>query len=142
MENTTGYGPSMLSGQHFSRLLFDGDERNYELWETRFLAHLELRGLAGTLKTEPVFDGAAEGVEDARVADAGRNGQAYAELVQVLDNKSLSLIMREADGDGRKALKILRHHYAGKGNGGERSAQLILAVCGKHYTDERSPNVQ
>ena len=40
--------------------------------------------------------------------DTKRNEEAYNELIQFLDNKSQSLIMREA-------LKILRDHYAGKG---------------------------
>ena len=34
--------------------------------------------------------------------------------MQCLDNKSLSLVMRDAKHDGRKALEILREHYAGK----------------------------
>lgn len=88
---------------------------NYELWETWFLAHLQLRGLAGTIKAKPEIDPDAEDADDLKEADAEKNGQAYAELVQVLDNKSLSLIMREAAADGRKALRILREHYAGKG---------------------------
>ena len=47
--------------------------------------------------------------------DTERNEEAYNELIQFLDDKSLSLIMREASGDGREALRILRDHYAGKG---------------------------
>lgn len=35
----------------------------------------------------------------------------FAELIQFIDDKSLSLIMREANDDGEKALKILREHY-------------------------------
>lgn len=40
---------------------------------------------------------------------------AYAELIQFLDDKSLSLVMREAADDGRWALRILRDCYAGRG---------------------------
>ena len=34
-------------------------------------------------------------------------------LRQFLDDKSLSLVMRDAASDGRKALGILREHFAG-----------------------------
>ena len=36
-------------------------------------------------------------------------------MIQFLDDKSLSLIMRDATDNGRKALQILRDYYAGKG---------------------------
>lgn len=36
-------------------------------------------------------------------------------MIQVLDDKSLSLIMRETAEDGRKASQIVRDHYACKG---------------------------
>lgn len=107
MSIATGYGPSHTS-QRWFKLLFDGDEKNYELWETRFLAHMELRGLGAVLQQE------AEDDEDARAEDEAKNGEAYAELVQCLDDKSLSLVMRDARNNGRKALEILREHYAGK----------------------------
>ena len=47
--------------------------------------------------------------------DEEKNEEAYPELIQCLDEKSLSLIMRDAADDGRKALTILRDHYAGVG---------------------------
>ncbi|TWW61432.1 hypothetical protein D4764_04G0000780 [Takifugu flavidus] len=94
-------------GNRWVRLCFDGDERNYELWETKLLAHMRLLGLKETLLNEP----AADNVE----ADILKNEEPYAEMIQFLDDKSLSLIMREAADNGRKALKILRDHYAGKG---------------------------
>lgn len=93
------------------RLLFDGDEKSYELWETRFLAHMELRGLRDVILDNPEIDSEDEG---AIAEDEAKNGEAYAELVQCLDNKSLSLVMRDAKCDGRKALAILHEHYAGK----------------------------
>lgn len=135
MANSTGYGPSAMSSQRFSRLLFDGDERNYELWETRFLAHLELRGLSATIKTEPVIGGDEEDADALRTADTAKNAQAYAELVQVLDNTSLSLIMREAAADGRKALRILREHYAGKGKPRIVSLYCELAALHMHSNE-------
>ena len=47
--------------------------------------------------------------------DEAKNADAFAELVQCLDDRSLSLIIREAKDDGRKALKVLREHYQGNG---------------------------
>ena len=47
--------------------------------------------------------------------DTERNEEAYNELIQFLDDKSLSLIMREASDNGREPLRILRDHYTGKG---------------------------
>ena len=46
---------------------------------------------------------------------AATDEEAFAELIQFLDDKSLALVMRDARDDGRKALKILRAHYAGTG---------------------------
>ncbi len=47
--------------------------------------------------------------------DEARNATAFAELVQWLDDQSLSLIIRKARDDGRKSLKVLREYYQGKG---------------------------
>ncbi len=90
----------------WSRLVFDGDEKNYELWETKSLGHLYLQGLKETILNEP---------SDEDEEDAAKNAEAYAELIQFLDDKSLSLVMWEAADDGRAALEILREYYAGKG---------------------------
>ena len=48
--------------------------------------------------------------------DEAKNEECYAELIQFLGDKSLSLVMRDAADDGRKALKILREHYASQSN--------------------------
>ena len=45
--------------------------------------------------------------------DQSKNEEAFSK--QFLDDKSLSLIMRDAVDDGREALKILRAYYAGTG---------------------------
>ena len=92
MSNATGYGPSR-AGQRWFRLLFDGEEKSYELWETRFLAHMELRRLREVILKDPEIN---EDDEEALAEDEEKNGKAYAELVQCLDNKSLSLVMRDA----------------------------------------------
>ena len=83
-----GYGPR-------ARLLFDGDENQYDLWEVRFLGYLQLQGLKSVvLSTDDTID-------------ADKNERVFSEMVQVLDEKSLCLIMNDAADDGRAALKIL-----------------------------------
>ena len=44
-----------------------------------------------------------------------KNEEAFAELIQLLDDRSLSLVMRDAKDDGRRALRILQARYAGTG---------------------------
>ena len=88
----TGYGPS----NQWQNLIFEGDERKFEVWETKILGYMELRKLKETL----VGTGA---VND-------KNETAFAELIQLLGERSLSLVIREAKDDGRK---ILREFYAG-----------------------------
>ncbi|GFS13107.1 zinc knuckle [Elysia marginata] len=96
VHNATGYGP-----RH--RIIFDGDDRRYELWEVKFLGYMKHRGLDEVLKNLDL-----EGQLD---VDEAKNAEVYAELVQVLDDRSLSLIIRDAENDGRSAMKILRGHY-------------------------------
>lgn len=77
------------TSSRWSRLVFDGDEKNYELWETKFLGHLWFQKLKDT-----ILDGPAEGANAQALAeDAAKNAEAYAELIQFLDDKSLSLVM-------------------------------------------------
>jgi hypothetical protein len=52
---------------------------------------------------------------DERELDEARNETAFAELVQCLDDRSLSLIIREAGDYRRKSLTVLREYYQGKG---------------------------
>ena len=94
--DSTGYGPR-------KRLQFDGDERKYDLWEVKFLGYIRIK------KLHTVIDPSS--VSPLTAADADKNAEAYAELVQCLDDRSLSLVMRDAKDDGRLALKILREHY-------------------------------
>ena len=101
----TGYGPSGYQRQQ--RLYFDGDPNSFQIWETRFLAYLYT--LDETVHT--AISPKEEGKNDA--ADfPKKNRRAYAELVQVLDERSLQLIMRVAKDDGRLAFSILQKHYA------------------------------
>ncbi|KAJ8346770.1 hypothetical protein SKAU_G00281710 [Synaphobranchus kaupii] len=122
-QNATGYGPRLrTTGGRWQRLVFDGDENNYELWEVKFLGHMRLEGLKDTILS-------------AADPDAEKNAECYAELIQFLDDKSLSLVMREAADDGRKALKILRDHYASQGK--PRVISLYNELCSlKKESDE------
>ena len=104
VQNATGYGPRRDIPGRYGRLLFDGDERKYEQWEIKFLGYMRLQKLRDTIVAS----------DEDEVSD-DKNAEAFAELIQFLDDKSLSLIMRDAVDDGRKALKILRGHYAGTG---------------------------
>ena len=94
---STGYGPR-------PRLTFDGDETKFDLWEVKFLAYLRIQKMHVVL----------EEVNNDNV-DPEKNADLYAELIQVLDDRSLSLVMREAPNDGRKAFKTLKDHYRPKG---------------------------
>ena len=99
-DQSTGYGPRMAAGR-YARLIFDGDERKYESWEVKFLGYMRLLKLRDTILPPSGTD-----------VDADKNAEAFAELIQFLDDKSLSLVMRDAMDDGKKALEILRQHYA------------------------------
>ena len=97
--NSTGYGPRR-------GLLFDGNESKYELWEVKFLGYMRLQ------KLYKVF---VRDASEKDPPDASTQADAFAELVQCLDDRSLSLVIRDARDDGRKALEVLRQHYQGKG---------------------------
>ena len=88
-----GYGPGRAP-------VFTGDGEQYEMWELRFRAFLRLH------KLHKVVESDEEILVD-------QNAEVYANLVQVLDDKSLNLIIRDAQNDGRKGLKILKEHYLG-----------------------------
>ncbi|TWW71507.1 hypothetical protein D4764_16G0000040 [Takifugu flavidus] len=105
-EAKNGYGPSH-AGQRWFRLLSNSDEKSFELWETCFMAHGGLHSLRGIIEKGPEAD---EDDVEVFAEDEAKNGEAYAQLV---DNKSLSLVMRDAKRDGRRALEILQEHYAG-----------------------------
>ena len=100
---STGYGHSMSK-----QIMFDGDGDNYKIWETRFLAYLQTKGLKGTILSP--------------TPDTNKNKQCYAELVNCIDDKSLSIIMNEAPDDGQGAMKLLKNHYTSS------SKQRIMAL--------------
>ena len=96
------------AGTLHQQIVFDGTEDKYGLWETRFLSRLHILKLKDTILREPAGEAAV-------AADPVKNADCYAQLVNALDDKSLSLTSRhDAADDGRKALKLLREHYSGK----------------------------
>jgi hypothetical protein len=78
---STGYGPSRKS--RWSRLIFDGNESNYELWEEKLLAHIKLLKLKDTI------------LPSEEEANATKNEECYAELIQCLDDMHQSVISNE-----------------------------------------------
>ena len=101
--NSTGYGPS----SQWQNLYFNGDERKYEQWEIRFLGFLKIKKLKSiAIPTDPENPPTDQDALD-------KNEEVFALLCQFLDETSLSLIIRDAKDDGRKAIKILREHYQG-----------------------------
>ena len=67
---------------------------------------------------------------------AAKNEETFAKLIQFLDVKSLALVMRDAQDDGRKALKILHAHYAGTGKPRVISLYMELISLVKSLCDE------
>ena len=83
-------------------MLFDGDERKYELWQAKFYGYLHTLKLKSELEKNP--------------PNADKNADIYAELIKLPDDRSLALKMRDAKDNGKKALEILRKHYMGQEN--------------------------
>ncbi|XP_066925577.1 uncharacterized protein [Clytia hemisphaerica] len=100
MTSSTGYGPS--ANNLWQNIAFDGDERKFELWEVKFLGYMNIRKLKHVFVSEDEIT-------------AEKNELAFSELIQFLDERSISLIMRDARDNGRLAFKILKEHYAGSG---------------------------
>ena len=138
--SSRGYGPAQHNSWMKNRLYFDGDQRKFELWHVKFMGYLKLRGLKDIV--DPPTSNVASSTTAAVVATTGqttggdadggtptttgtttpavvdtsdKNAEVYAELIQFLDDRSLSLVMRDAPDDGKKAMGILREHYMGKG---------------------------
>ena len=126
---------STVSSVRGSRLqCFDGDGEKYQVWEKDFLRHLLLWGLKSTILHGPE---PAEEEDENEMPGKEKNAWAYAELVQCLDDKSLSLVMRKADDDGYKALKILRDYY-----NGEDTERRRGATAGDNATQVQRPAVK
>ena len=119
MSTSSGYG---LVASKWQNLVFNGDEQKFEQWEAKFLGYMHLKKLKQTILHAPIpveVEVPAEGDQDARIEtrledDTEKNEQAYSELIQFLDERSLALVMRDGRDNGREAFKILREHYASK----------------------------
>ena len=94
MLGSIGYGHRTFG--KWENLVFNGEAHRYELWEVKLLAYMTLKKLHEVIN--PTLPNVA------RVDDV-KNAEAFAELVQFFDNRSLGLIMRDANNNGRKLLK-------------------------------------
>ena len=83
-----------------AKFFFYGDESKYELWEVKFLRYLRIQHL------HQIILSPTGQIDD--IDFVGKNATVFTELIQYLDNKSLSLVIRDPRDNGRKALTILR----------------------------------
>jgi len=118
--DSIGYGP-----RH--RLLFDGDATRYELWECKFLGYMRLKKL---------LDVIVKTADEKDAPNAEKLAEAYAELTQFLDDRSLSLVLRDCKDDGRKALETLREYYLGSGK--PRVMSLYAELSGMQLREDES----
>ena len=65
---STGYGSSNMHGGRWNNLQFNGDKRNYEQWEVKFLGYMKLKKLKVTINLSTTDD-----------ADDDKNEEAFAE---------------------------------------------------------------
>ena len=115
----TGYGSPG------SRLCFDGDDTKYEQWEVKLLAYMKIIGLKDVISPDSTT-----------ISSQDDREKCFAQLVQFLDDRSLSLVMRDARDDGRKAMKILRQHYTGAGQPRIISLWNALSSLQKQQTED------
>ena len=120
--NLTGYGPRV-------RLLFSGNADDFDVWETRFMAHLTTKGLkhAATTVMEIKKDSENKDIVVAKEPSDEEREKLYCEIVQYIDTTSLQLVMRDAMDDGTKAMEILRNHY--KGTSKPRVLSMYTQLC-------------
>ena len=106
-------------------MLFDEEETKYEIWETKFLGDPRTLGLKDTILGKNLNE---------NTTIKKRNEETYAELIQFLDDKSLSFIMREASDNVREALRMLRDHYA------DNCKSTIISLYTKLTSLKKEPN--
>ena len=87
--------------------IFDGNESQYKLWEVKFLRYLRIQHLHQILLSSTDQSDDMDFVEN--------HATIFVELIQCLDDRSLLLVMRDAQDNGSKALAILREHNLSKG---------------------------
>ena len=88
-----GYGPPRA-------LMFSGEAEDFELWSIKFKGYLRMNKLHTYLESETP-------------GDSEKNADIFSMMIQVLDDKSLNLIIRDAPDKGRESFKILKDHYLG-----------------------------
>ena len=74
-----GYGPGSA---RYHRLHFDGDERKFELWYTKFMGYLKLRNLKSVIDGTAAVPTAASSTENTATnadtnGDGGGSGSGY-----------------------------------------------------------------
>ena len=117
----SGYG-------HSSRMCFNGEAESYDIWEVKFFALLKLQNLLDVVNgDEPL---------PANEAYTENNAKVYAILIPLLDDKSISLVMRDATDNGRRAVDILREHY--RGSSKPRVIALYTELTSKALIMKRS----
>ena len=82
-------------------------------WKQIWTLGGEVLGLHGP--PEVAWSSSASREREKEAPDVGKLANAFADLVQCLNDRSLALVLREEKDDGRKALQVLREHYQGKG---------------------------
>ena len=131
MASFTGYGPSARNS-----CVFDGDESKYELWETKMLAYMKLKKLKKVMLPATADETTTEdSVTTTTAPTDDKKEEAFSELIFLLDERSQNLIMRDAKDDGRKALAILRQHYAGHGKQRIISLYITLTSLSKQSNE-------
>ena len=90
----TSYGPRA------AKLFFNGNESKYELWEVKFLGYLRIQHLHQIILSPTDQSDDMDPVE--------KNGIIFAELIQYLNDKSLSLVIKDAQDNGKKSLNNIK----------------------------------
>ncbi|KAG1685118.1 Autophagy-related protein 2 B [Nymphon striatum] len=90
--------PNEFNSTSTLEIKLDCEEEKYELWEIKFMSFMRLQ------KLHHVFILSAG---ETKPPNEDKLGDAFAELIQCLDDRSLSLVIREAKND-------LQEHYLGK----------------------------
>lgn len=90
-----------------SQLLFDGNYSKYKLWEVKFVSYIWLWK----------FNDIILSMQDCwEIENYGeRNAGVFIELIQCLDNKSLSLFIHNAKDNDRKVEETSMKQYVSKG---------------------------
>ena len=78
-----------------AKLFFDGDESKYELWEVKFLGYLRIQHI------HQIILSPTDQTDDMDLVE--KKATVFTKLIQHLDNKNLSLVIRDAQDNGRKA---------------------------------------